>query len=216
MLLHYNPDCRHNDLPTTPLRLLCNSGRHTEALSEITRLRTLELDPMQQLVLEAQELLVLLRCGRISYAQSRVRLDEIGEVACDVLDEENIADFRSMRIGIVAHEGDRALVDRLLHQFFEGITRTPVTEGMWRLTQGWIEIHPDAAIPHYASVVSMLSSGENPCLREMAARGIAWNLCATDKRSQAVAALRHIGLPASLTPKRGEVHLDDFLVLPFT
>jgi len=210
--LHYNPRCPHHGRPTTPLRLQCNSGRYTEAQDEITRLRTLALEPAQNFVVDAHEVLIQLRQGKIGYGQARMRLAGMAPTAREVFSTEGVADFRLMRIGVAARKGDRVEAKGLIRQFFEDIPRTPTTEAAWYMAQGYVEIQPDEAIPYFAQAVTLLDDA--PCLQEMAARFMARHLCALGKAEEAAAALQVIGLPASINPRPGQVYLHHFLVLP--
>lgn len=214
--LHYNLGCVHGVLPTTYLRILYAAGLYAEALEEITQLDGQPLASSQRLVMNVHEVLVKLAMRRASYGQAKVRLEELAALTQELGDENAIAKLRSRRIGIAARYRDHQLATELMYHFFDDINRTPITEAHWRIAQGvstQFVMGPAKAIHLYLMVVMDLVDANRPCLREMAARRLAFCLNALGDKRTAVEVLRHIGLPASTEPADGKIPLDDLLVL---
>lgn len=213
MRLHYDSACCHNDMPTTPMRLLLGQERYAAAEQEISRLNALQLDPSQRLLLNMHEVCLRLQQRQADVPVTLARLELLSQSADQLNDDEFTADFRTMRIGIISRHCSWQLAVSLLSEFFAGIQHTPITDAHWRMAQAHLKF-PRDAIALYVTVLFNLESVDAPCLREMAARHQAWCLRAIGDVTRAVAVLRHVGLPASVEPAQEEISLADLLVLP--
>jgi len=219
--LHYNAECGHQDLPLTPLRILYATGQYEEALDEAIRLDKLPLEVPERLVINVHEVMVRRALDRVSYAEAAERLEMLAEHVAKLDDPNFIAGFNARRIRFAAHFGDHALAAELVSQptfFAPPVDRTVHTEAHWRLALGGREQikDPMAAIPYYQTVVHNLDGAGRPCLREMAARRLAFCVdhAGNKSRPTAVTVLRNIQLPVRLSPAAGELALAPLLQVP--
>lgn len=217
MRLHYNASCAHDQWPTTHMRLLCASRDFSGALQEVMRLNALPLDTFQRLIVNVHEVVIKLRTRQVTYLKATARLRELATPINGTGDETFIAEFRTRRVRLAAQHGDHALASILMGRFFSDIPRTVITESHWRLAHGARAQHiegPAKAIPFYLTALMHLKEVDRPCLKETAARYVAFCRNAERDKQGAVDTLCEAGLPASLEPAEGKIALADLLVMP--
>jgi hypothetical protein len=190
VLPHYNQNCIHR-------------GNLTEA---------------QHLLNRAYALAVRSRGRPGSYERVRRHLAEITLAVKPIGTRAEIAELRSHCIAVAARAADHDLAERLNGSFFNDIGETLVTGAHWRMAQGacnFMKQNAAAAIPPYHMVNLQLTGvlGE-PCLREIAARRLAFCLCRERDTSSAVLILRRAGLPVTLAPARGKIQLKNLILSP--
>lgn len=221
MRLHYNAECGHQDLPLTPMRAFYVAGQYEETLDEAIRLDKLPLDPPDRLTVNVHEVMAKRALGLKSYEESAERLEELAALVMEQEDPDFIASFKARRIRFAAHAGKYALAEELVYKpnfFAPPVGRTAATEAHWRLAMGGRDQckDPKEAIPHYLTVVHILDGARRPCLREMAARRLAFCVNAQGEQSMSTAAstLSNVGLPVSLNPADGQIALELLLKVP--
>lgn len=218
MQLHYNKNCIHRGLPTTPLRLMYATRQYTAAKREIERLDALELSAPQRLVVEVHKVVVqLAQDGEPYYREARARLKELAADIAGLDDENFTAEFRARRLCVARRYNDHVLADFLTNNFFRDIPRTAITEAYWRVAQG-VGVQrlqgPEAAISYYETALMLLETAKRYCLQEMVARRLAFCVDALGDHDRAVEVLTDIQLPASIEPQTGYIALADLLVIP--
>lgn len=215
-MYHYNPRCVHKLLPTAHLRICCATSNYDAALQEIARLNNQKLMVTERLIVNVYEVLVKLTLDQATYAQAQVRLVNLAQDKLGQTNEDFRAAFYAQWLNIAGLNGDHSRVDYLTNHFFDSLSRTPVTESYWRLAQGANAQHrrgPASAILFYQTVLFLLKA-EHTCLRESAARRLAFCANEMGDTESALSTLLKIGLPVSLEPRTGELAFADLLVQP--